>query len=104
MLEDDKSGTNGELNSAAQCANTHQAGMPHSAKSDFGRSDNPFPAEAQLTVGSTREGADHGGERELRVPQGRHDHAFLHQIPHHERTGIDHLAYRAFAFTTRRQA
>ena len=34
MLEDDISGLNGDLNSAAQCANTDWDGVPHSAKSD----------------------------------------------------------------------
>ncbi|MDV3482248.1 IS66-like element accessory protein TnpA [Sphingobium yanoikuyae] len=32
MLDDDISGLNGDLNSAAQCANTHWDGVPHSAK------------------------------------------------------------------------
>ena len=50
MLDNGDSGLNGDLNSAAQC------------EVGFSRSDNPLPAEAQPTVGSTREGADHGGE------------------------------------------
>ena len=35
MLEEDSSGLNGDLNSAAQCANTHWDGVRHSAKSDL---------------------------------------------------------------------
>lgn len=35
MLEEDNSGLNGDLNSAAQCANTHWDGVQHSAKSDL---------------------------------------------------------------------
>lgn len=35
MLEDDISGLNGDLISAAQCANTDWDGVPHSAKSDL---------------------------------------------------------------------
>jgi hypothetical protein len=35
MLENDNSGLNDDLNSAAQCANTDWDGMPHSAKSDL---------------------------------------------------------------------
>ncbi|KAA9011195.1 transposase [Sphingobium limneticum] len=35
MLDDDISGLNGDLNSAAQCANTDWDGVPHSAKSDL---------------------------------------------------------------------
>jgi len=35
MLEDDNSGSNGDLNSAAQCANTNWDGVSHSAKSDL---------------------------------------------------------------------
>lgn len=36
MLDGDISGLNGDLNSAAQCANTDWHGVPHSAKSDVG--------------------------------------------------------------------
>lgn len=36
MLDDEISGLNGDLNSAAQCANTDWNGVPHSAKSDVG--------------------------------------------------------------------
>jgi hypothetical protein len=35
MLEDEISGSNGDLNSAAQCANSNWAGVQHSAKSDI---------------------------------------------------------------------
>lgn len=35
MLEDDISGSNGDLNSAVQCANTNWDGVPRSAKSDL---------------------------------------------------------------------
>lgn len=35
MLEDENSGSNGDLNSAAQCANSNWDGVPHSAKSDL---------------------------------------------------------------------
>lgn len=35
MLADDNSGLNDDLNNAAQCANTHWDGVPHSAKSEL---------------------------------------------------------------------
>jgi len=35
MFDDDASGLNGDLNSAAPCANTNWDGVPHSAKSDL---------------------------------------------------------------------
>jgi hypothetical protein len=35
MLEEDDSGSNSDLNSAAQCANADWDGVPHSTKSDL---------------------------------------------------------------------